>query len=70
MINWFVVNSDSIKKIGHDATNDCLYINFDDGGEYTVYTNVSLYAFYHFSLANSIDDYYRQVIKINYSIKQ
>ena len=69
MINWFIVSSDSIKKIGHDTTNNCLYIDFYQRGEYEVYTNVSLYAFYHFSLAVSIDEYYQQVIRVNYSRK-
>ncbi|MEC6907679.1 KTSC domain-containing protein [Photobacterium piscicola] len=69
MINWFVVSSDVIKKIGHDASNDCLYIDFGQRGEYEVYTNVSLYAFYHFSLATSIDEYYQQVIRSSYSLQ-
>ena len=68
MINWFVVSSDTIKKIGHDATNDQLYIDFFHRNEYEVYMSVSLYAFSHFSLAVSIDDYYQRVIKTSYSI--
>lgn len=66
MINWFAVTSKTMKKIGHDVKDDCLYIDFGHDGEYEVYTNVSLYAFYHFALAASVDDYHQQVIKPNY----
>lgn len=68
MINWSVVSSDVIKKIGYDVEKDCLYIDFWQRSEYEVYDHVSLYAFYHFSLAASIDDYYQRVIKTSYSI--
>ncbi|WP_256384319.1 KTSC domain-containing protein [Photobacterium toruni] len=69
MIDWVIVSSDLIKKIGHDVTNDCLYIDFSQRDEYEVYANVSLYSFYHFSLATSIDEYYQQVIRSSYSLK-
>lgn len=66
MINWFVVSSDTIKKIGHDVTNDYLYIDFFHRNEYEVYESVSLYAFYHFVLTALADDYYQQIIKPTY----
>lgn len=68
MINWCVVGSGMIKKIGHDATKDYLYIDFGQRGEYEIYNHVSLYAFSHFRVAASIDEYYQQVIKTSYSI--
>lgn len=66
MINWVIVSSSAIRKIGYDASKSRMYIDFEDSDPYYTFCRVPADVFQNFINARSVGQHYHRYIKDKY----
>lgn len=66
MIDWVVVRSSAIRKIGYESLTSRMYIDFEDSDPVYTFCNVPEHVFREFVSARSVGQYYHRYIKDKY----